>query len=41
MKKIIMCLMLMVSLFVNSFGADKSLENVKKKGYYLEITQIW
>lgn len=35
MKKIIMCLMLMVSVFVSSFGADKSLEDIKKKGYFV------
>lgn len=35
MKKIMMCLMLMVSLFVSSFGADNSLDDVKKKGYFI------
>ena len=35
MKKIVMCLMLMVTVFVSSFGADKSLEDVKKKGYFI------
>lgn len=35
MKKIIMSLMLMVSVFVSSFGADKSLEKVKDKGYFI------
>ena len=35
MKKIIMSLMLMVSIFVSSFGADKSLEKIKDKGYFI------
>ncbi|WP_286034167.1 amino acid ABC transporter substrate-binding protein [Fusobacterium necrogenes] len=35
MKKVVMCLMMMVSVFISSFGADKSLEEIKKKGYFI------
>lgn len=36
MKKILVCLMLMVGLLSTSiFGADKSLENIKDKGYFI------
>ena len=35
MKKFLMSLVLMVCVFVSSFGADKSLETVKEKGYFI------
>ena len=35
MKKILMSLILIVSVFVSSFGADKSLEDVQKRGYFI------
>lgn len=35
MKKFLMSLVLMVCVFVSSFGADKSLEAVKEKGYFI------
>lgn len=34
MKKIIITMVMMLSLVVTSFGADRSLEDVKKKGYF-------
>lgn len=35
MKKILMSLVLMVCVFISSFGADKSLEDVQKRGYFI------
>ncbi len=35
MKKILMSLVLMVCIFGISFGADKSLEDIQKRGYFI------
>lgn len=35
MKKVVMILVMLVGIFVSSFGADNSLKDVQKKGYFI------